>query len=138
MNNIPVKKPSYGDGEANPNNTISFRYTPKCQDWCDMAEAIWVTACQGGITYWCDYIHTQGDHSIMDGEDIGRNFYVTLHDAESDDRWKGRSMDIIMDGIALLDLETKVKVVVNFEGILDADFADRVIQLGLFGEEVFA
>ena len=30
------------------------------------------------------------------------------------------------------------KRVMDFEGILDADFADRVIQLGLFGEEVFA
>jgi len=138
MNDISVKKPSYGDGEANPNSTISFQHTPKYKDWCDMAEAIWITACQGGATRWCEYIHTQGDHHIMDGEDIGKNFYVTLHDAESDDRWKGRSMDIIMDGIALLDIDLKAQVVMDFYGILDADFADRVIQLGLFGEEIFA
>ena len=138
MNNIPVKKPSYDDGEANPNNTISFEYTPTYGAWCYMAEAIWITACEGGITYWCEYIHTQGDHSIKDMDDIGKNFFVTLHDAESDDRWKGRSLDIIMDGIALLDPKTKVKVVKDFEGLLDADFADRVIQLGLFGKEIFA
>jgi len=42
-----------------------------------------------------------------------------------------------MDGIALLDPKTKVKVVKDFEGLLDADFADRVIQLGLFGKEIF-
>jgi len=64
MNNIPVKKPSYDDGEANPNNTISFEYTPTYDAWCYMAEAIWITACEGGITYWCEYIHTQGYHSI--------------------------------------------------------------------------
>ena len=41
--------------------------------WAETAENIWITALEGGSTYWMDYVHTKGK-DLKDGKDNAKLF----------------------------------------------------------------
>lgn len=116
--------------------------------WADTAENIWITALEGGSTYWMDYVHTKGK-DLKDGKQILQNFPVAiyhgsdgwsdpvetyLHREESEVAY-GTSLNIITKGIHMLDSWHIISSVM--QGDIDAEIADQIIQRGLFGELVY-
>ena len=107
--------------------------------WADTAENIWITALEGGSTYWMDYVHTKGK-DLKDGEEILKNFPVAIY--HGSDGWGddsavayGTSLNVITKGIHMLPSWHIISSVM--EGDIDADVADQIIQRGLFGELVY-
>jgi len=127
--------------------TITVEYSPSREEWAQIAEAIWVGALEGGSNHWIDYIHT-GGHVLKSGFDVvDSNFNVAIH--HGSDGW-GESLeedesveymqafDVIVDGINLLDPERqRLALTVDELGQLDANDYDYIIQLGVFGKEVY-
>lgn len=119
---------------------IKIEYRPTVSDWAEMAEAIWVTALEGGCNYWCDYIHT-GGHDLKDGMEIFKNFPIVVHhngDWDDDSETiEAKSFDVIWRGIDKLDAQTKMQIGDPRACDIDAEIADRIIQGGLFGEVIY-
>jgi len=123
--------------------TVSVEYSPSGDEWEEIAETIWITALEGGCNHWIDYIHThQNDlkcgHTVVD-----KNFDIVIH--HGSDGWgdesevdKAKAFDVIVDGIWLLDPERqRMALTVSELGQLDANDCDYIIQLGVFGKEVY-
>ncbi len=117
--------------------TIAVEYSPSRDEWAEIAEAIWVGALEGGSNYWIDYIHVSG-HVLKSGYDVvDSNFDVVIHHNE-DEVEKVKAFDVIVDGINLLDPERqRLALTVDELGQLDANDYDYIIQLGVFGKEVY-
>ena len=121
--------------------TITVEYSPSREEWAQIAEAIWVGAMEGGSNHWIAYIHT-GGHVLKSGFDVvDSNFEIVIHE---DDGWEEtethrvKAFDVIVDGINLLDPERQRKALTVDElGQLDANDYDYIIQLGVFGKEVY-
>jgi hypothetical protein len=127
--------------------TITVEYSPSREEWAQIAEAIWVGALEGGSNHWIDYIHT-GGHVLKSGFDVvDSNFNVAIH--HGSDGWGEpleedesveymQAFDVIVDGINLLDPERqRLALTVDELGQLDANDYDYIIQLGVFGKEVY-
>ena len=117
--------------------TITVEYSPSRDEWAEIAEAIWVGALEGGSNHWIDYIHVSG-HVLKSGYDVvDSNFDVVIHHNE-DEVEKVKAFDVIVDGINLLDPERqRMALTVSELGQLDANDYDYIIQLGVFGKEVY-
>jgi len=117
--------------------TIAVEYSPSRDEWAEIAEAIWVGAREGGSNYWIDYIHVSG-HVLKSGYDVvDSNFDVVIHHNE-DEVEKVKAFDVIVDGINLLDPERqRLALTLSELGQLDANDYDYIIQLGVFGKEVY-
>ena len=124
--------------------TIAVEYSPSRDDWAKIAETIWITALEGGSNHWIKYIHC-GGHVLKSGFDVVvSNFDITIHhgsegwgddDVETE---KVKAFDVIFDGIKLLDADRQRQALTVDElGQLDAIDCDLIIQLGVFGEEVY-
>tara|TARA_R100001510_G_scaffold1632_1_gene1264 strand:- start:65 stop:463 length:399 start_codon:yes stop_codon:yes gene_type:complete len=124
--------------------TIAVEYSPSRDDWAKIAETIWITALEGGSNHWIDYVHC-GGHVLKSGFDVvDSNFDITIHhgsegwgddDVETE---KVKAFDVIFDGIKLLDADRQRQALTTSElGQLDAIDCDLIIQLGVFGEEVY-
>lgn len=107
--------------------------------WAETAENIWVTALEGGSTYWMDYVHTYGK-DLKDGKQILQNFRIRVE--HGSDGWGddsevayGTSLNVITKGIHMLPSSYIVTSVMR--GDIDAEIADQIIQYGLFGELVY-
>ena len=129
--------------------TIMVEYTPSREEWVEIAEAIWVGALEGGSNHWIAYIHT-GGHDLKTGSDIvDSNFEIVIHeddgfipdgafDDEETETHRAKAFDVIVDGINLLDPERQRLALTTSElGQLDANDYDYIIQLGVFGKEVY-
>ena len=132
--------------------TISVEYSPSREEWAKIAEAIWVGAMEGGSNHWIDYIHT-GGHVLKSGFDVvDSNFEIVIHhgnegwgddvvdgiNVEEVEVEKVKAFDVIVDGINLLDPERqRMALTVSELGQLDANDYDYIIQLGVFGKEVY-
>jgi len=129
--------------------TIMVEYTPSREEWAQIAEAIWVGALEGGSNHWIAYIHT-GGHDLKTGSDVvDSNFEVVIHeddgfipdgsfDDEETETHRVKAFDVIVDGINLLDPERqRLALTVDELGQLDANDYDYIIQLGVFGKEVY-
>ena len=129
--------------------TIMVEYTPSREEWVEIAEAIWVGALEGGSNHWIAYIHT-GGHDLKTGSDIvDSNFEIVIHeddgfipdgsfDDEETETHRVKAFDVIVDGINLLDPERqRLALTVDELGQLDANDYDYIIQLGVFGKEVY-
>lgn len=127
--------------------TITVEYSPSREEWAQIAEAIWVGALEGGSNHWIDYIHT-GGHVLKSGFDVvDSNFNVAIHHGsegwgeplEEDESVEYmKAFDVIVDGINLLDPERqRMALTVDELGQLDANDYDYIIQLGVFGKEVY-
>ena len=112
-------------------------YTPSRDEWAQIAEAIWVGALEGGSNHWIDYIHT-GGHVLKSGFDVvDSNFDIVIHH-DDDEVEKVKAFDVIVDGINLMDPERqRLALTVDELGQLDANDYDYIIQLGVFGKEVY-
>ena len=124
--------------------TIAVEYSPSRDDWAKIAETIWITALEGGSNHWIDYVHC-GGHVLKSGFDVvDSNFDITIHhgsegwgddDVETEEV---KAFDVIFDGIKLLDADRQRQALTTSElGQLDAIDCDLIIQLGVFGKEVY-
>ena len=97
---------------------------------------ILVTAFEGGINYWCGKVETiKGSTNIDDiVEQITSGGAVILHDSESEEYWTfgiksfKRGLRAFLKKNNLNEIDT---------GMIDADDADEIIQVGLFGKMVY-
>ena len=124
--------------------TVAVEYSPSRDDWAKIAETIWITALEGGSNHWINYIHC-GGHVLKSGFDVvDSNFDITIHhgsegggddDGETE---KVKAFDVIFDGIKLLDADRQRQALTVDElGQLDSIDCDLIIQLGVFGKEVY-
>ena len=119
------------------NRDITISYSPSADWWKGMLEDLWVTILEGGSNYWVDAIY--GEVSLKNGENLAKNFEVTIYHGA--DEWDSRiysetvnvrTFDVIHKGISLLSDD--VKAVIMNNGDWDANDADHIFQLGVFGE----
>ena len=124
--------------------TIMVEYTPTKEEWEEIAEAIWIGALEGGSNHWIDGIHTEDEFDLKNGYSVVEyNFDIAIHHGsegwgDDDEVEKVKAFDVIVDGINLLDPERqRLALTVDELGQLDANDYDYIIQLGVFGKEVY-
>ena len=103
---------------------------------------IMVCALEGGINYWCRQAKVVGKYLGRYASDqISCGGTLKLYDAESSDVWE-LTLDKFLNGMELA-IEQGIGLSVNpADGSIDtceidADAADAIVQLALFGEVVF-
>ena len=132
---------------------ITITYKPSDRWWKNTLENLWVTVLEGGSNYWVDDIRYNTPDDIMFKEDrahlksgahLAENFEVTIYhngeygDFDGEKREftsevaKVKTFDVIHKGISLLSDD--VKVAIMNDGDWDANDADHIFQLGVFGE----
>lgn len=130
------------------NRDITISYSPSADWWKGMLEDLWVTILEGGSNYWVDKIDYDKPEgmlfkddlpSLKSGAHLAENFEVTIYHGadEFDSRVysetvKVKTFDVIHKGISLLSDD--VKTVIMNNGDWDANDADHIFQLGVFGE----
>ena len=141
------------------NRDITITYSKSDLWWKTTLEDLWVTILEGGSNYWVDkiehnltarvYKNLYGTGidtefkselpSLKNGEDLMHNFQVIVHHGadEFDSRIYSetvriKTFDVIYDGIKLLSDDVKMTIMNN--GDWDANDADHIFQLGVFGE----
>ena len=122
---------------------ILIQSNPDWDAWADLAEAVWVTALEGGSNYWIDRVDYERKYSIKSGTDLIKNFEVTVY--HNADDWEddvgevtvGKSLDIVARGINGLLPDVKMSIMNPYTCDIDAAIADAIIQCGLFGSEVY-
>lgn len=128
--------------------TIHLVYSPNREEWEEIAETIWVGALEGGSNYWIDDVIIKSSNvSLKKGFHVVQwNFPVAI--VHGSDGWGDaleedesveyvRAFDVIVEGIAALDDRRRGLVFTDI-GQLDANDYDLIIQLGVFGEEVYS
>ena len=131
------------------NRDITINYSKSDLWWKTTLEDLWVTILEGGSNYWVDKIDydkpewADATH-LKNGEHLAENFEVTIyHNSEYGDFdgekreftsevAKVKTFDVIYDGIKLLSDDVKMIIMTN--GDWDANDADHIFQLGVFGE----
>lgn len=117
--------------------TIMVEYSPTKAEWEEIACSIWVGALEGGSNHWIDYIHTGGNNLKSAFDVVEFNFDIVIHH-DDDEVEKVKAFDVIVDGINLLDPKRqRLALDVGELGQLDANDYDYIIQLGVFGKEVY-
>jgi len=127
---------------------ITISYSPSADWWKGMLEDLWVTILEGGSNYWVDSIDYDKPKgmlfkddlpSLKSGAHLAENFEVTIsHGADEwdsriySDTVKVKTFDVIHKGISLLSDDVKLTIMNN--GDWDANDADHILQLGVFGE----
>ena len=130
------------------NRDITISYSPSADWWKGMLEDLWVTILEGGSNYWVDKIDYDKPEgmlfkddlpSLKSGAHLAENFEVTIYHGadEFDSRVYSetvnvRTFDVIHKGISLLSDD--VKMTIRNNGDWDANDADHIFQLGVFGE----
>ena len=122
------------------NRDITINYSPSELWWKTTLEDLWVTILEGGSNYWVDGIYyDETKVSLKNGADLVKNYPIIIrHGAdEFDSRDFGETIeahtfDVIHKGISLLSDD--VKTVIMNNGDWDANDADHIFQLGVFGE----
>jgi len=130
------------------NRDITISYSPSADWWKGMLEDLWVTILEGGSNYWVDKIDYDKPEgmlfkddlpSLKSGAHLAENFEVTVYHGA--DEWDSRvysetvnvrTFDVIHKGISLLSDDVKMTIMNN--GDWDANDADHIFQLGVFGE----
>ena len=128
--------------------SITVSYNPSNRWWQHMLESLWVTILEGGSNYWVDKIDYDKPEgmlfkddlpSLKSGAHLAENFEVTIYHGEDEfdsriysETVKVKTFDVIYDGIRLLDDVRQVVIMNN--GDWDANDADHIFQLGVFGE----
>lgn len=122
------------------NRDITITYSKSDLWWKNMLENLWVTILEGGSNYWVDGIYyDETKASLKNGADLAENFHIIIHHGadEFDSRDFGetieaRTFDVIHKGISLLSDDVKTTIMNNDDW--DANDADHIFQLGVFGE----
>ena len=103
---------------------------------------IMVSALEGGINYWCRKVKVNGKYlGEYASDQISRGGMLTLYDAESSDKWE-LTLNKFLNGMKLAIEQGFGAWVKPADGSIDvgnidADVADAIVQLALFGEVVF-
>lgn len=110
---------------------------------------VFVTAIEGGIGYWSV---TEEYRWKKDGEDDLDGFFAKVSDCEGDETFPDNSridQNVIVKGLNKIvnDKDLKISETIrarikaacslNDAGMIDADDADCIVQVGLMGEIVF-
>ena len=120
---------------------ITIKFDPSDEWWKNTLENLWVTILEGGSNYWVDRIDygMTPEYTLKNGAHLAANFEVTIsHGADEwdsriySDTVKVKTFDVIYDGIKLLSDD--VKLIIMNDGDWDANDADNILQLGVFGE----
>ena len=126
------------------NRDITINYSKSDLWWKTTLEDLWVTILEGGSNYWVDKIDydkpewADATH-LKNGAHLAENFEVTIYHGA--DEWDSRvysetvkvkTFDVIHKGISLLSDDVKMTIMNN--GDWDANDADHILQLGVFGE----
>ena len=120
---------------------ITIKFDPSDEWWKNTLENLWVTILEGGSNYWVDRIDygMTPEYTLKNGAHLAANFEVTIsHGADEwdsriySDTVKVKTFDVIYDGIKLLSDD--VKLTIMNDGDWDANDADNILQLGVFGE----
>jgi len=122
------------------NRDITITYSKSDLWWKTTLEDLWVTILEGGSNYWVDGIYyDKSEVSLKNGENLAENFEVKIYHGADEfdsrihsDTVKVRTFDVIYDGIKLLSDDVKMTIMNN--GDWDANDADHIFQLGVFGE----
>ena len=122
------------------NRDITINYSKSDLWWKTTLEDLWVTILEGGSNYWVDGIYyDKSEVSLKNGENLAENFEVKIYHGADEfdsrihsDIIKVRTFDVIYDGIKLLSDDVKMIIMTN--GDWDANDADQIFQLGVFGE----
>ena len=130
------------------NRDITINYSKSDLWWKTTLEDLWVTILEGGSNYWVDKIDYDNPEgmlfkddlpSLKSGAHLAENFEVTIYHGADEfdsriysDTIKVKTFDVIYDGIRLLDDVRQVVIMNN--GDWDANDADHIFQLGVFGE----
>ena len=130
------------------NRDITINYSKSDLWWKTTLEDLWVTLLEGGSNYWVDKIDYDKPEgmlfkddlpSLKSGAHLAENFEVTIYHGadEFDSRVYSetvnvRTFDVIHKGISLLSDDVKMTIMNN--GDWDANDADHIFQLGVFGE----
>ena len=122
------------------NRDITINYSKSDLWWKTTLEDLWVTILEGGSNYWVDGIYyDETKVSLKNGADLVKNYPIIIHHGadEFDSRDFGETIeahtfDVIHKGISLLSDD--VKTVIMNNGDWDANDADHIFQLGVFGE----
>ena len=131
------------------NRDITINYSPSELWWKTTLEHLWVTILEGGSNYWVDKIDYDKPEwadatDLKNGAHLAENFEVTIYhngeygDFDGEKREftsevaKVKTFDVIYDGIKLLSDD--VKMTIMNDGDWDANDADHIFQLGVFGE----
>ena len=126
------------------NRDITINYSKSDLWWKTTLEELWVTILEGGSNYWVDKIDYDKPEwadatDLKNGAHLAENFEVTVYHGA--DEWDSRvysetvkvkTFDVIYDGIELLSDDVKMIIMTN--GDWDANDADNIFQLGVFGE----
>ena len=130
------------------NRDITINYSPSTDWWKATLEDLWVTILEGGSNYWVDkidydmtpeYTSSYAMQLLKNGAHLAANFEVTVYHGA--DEWDSRiysetvkvkTFDVIHKGISLLSDDVKTTIMNN--GDWDANDADHIFQLGVFGE----
>lgn len=109
----------------------------------DDIDTIMSCALDGGITYWCDKAEVVGEYlGEYASDQIARGGSLRLHDSV-EDKWHTLDVKTLLDGVkkAAYDCYFSEYNWVDFAGInscqIDADVADVIIQLALFGDVIY-
>lgn len=103
---------------------------------------IMCTALEGGISYWCCKAEVVGDYlGEYASDQISRGGALLLHDAEEDEVYE-LTLEKLIKGFELwvaggYDTYGAVCEGVVDTGEIDAEKADQICQLALFGEIIF-
>ena len=104
---------------------------------------IMCTALEGGITYWCNKSKVVGEYLGEYGhEQIARGGKLIIYDMVEDDKYTLTRQDLL-EGIKLAIEEGYYKEYGWFNGHeldtcnIDAEVADVIVQMALFGEVVY-
>jgi hypothetical protein len=125
---------------------ITIKFDPSDEWWKNTLENLWVTILEGGSNYWVDridYDMPEAALPLKTGSHLAENFEVKIYHGgrDFDDgkrEWKFhytnkvKTFDVIYDGIKLLSDD--VKMIIMNDGDWDANDADHILQLGVFGE----
>jgi hypothetical protein len=110
---------------------------------------VFVTAMEGGIGYWA---YAEEYHYSNNGTEDLEGFYALVSDCEGDETFPDNStinQKVIVTGVNKIINDKDVKIsetirkriakasMLNDAGIIDADDADCIVQVGLMGELVF-
>ena len=127
---------------------ITINYSPSADWWKNTLENLWVTVLEGGSNYWVDKIDYDMPEgmlfkddlpSLKSGAHLAENFEVKIH--HGSDGWEPddesevetvKTFDVMYQGINRLP--DKLKLVIANDGDWDANDADHIFQLGVFGE----
>lgn len=108
----------------------------------DIADLL-VTAFEGGINYWCrkvkikTYPESLEDKNMMASDILAHGAILTLHDAESSDKWD-LTLEKFLSGLKKHLENSEYPTMEALMDSHDANDADCIIQYALFNEQVFA